>query len=147
MARSKTASKSAAKKAAKTRKSRTAAKKAAKTRKRQVAGKKAAATRKRPVAGKKAAATRKRPVAAKRAAVTRKTKATVASVRPATFETLPAAAEIDNQIAIVRDNLRQLVEQAASSSGAADEELMSQRIAEQEAKLALLRKQRGEVTG
>ncbi|MBV8186862.1 MAG: hypothetical protein JOY64_34120 [Alphaproteobacteria bacterium] len=58
--------------------------------------------------------------------------------------TPPAVAEIDNQIAIVRDNLRQLVEQAASSSGAANEELLSQRITEQEAKLALLRKQREE---
>ena len=38
-----------------------------------------------------------------------------------------------------------LVEQAASSAGAANEELLSQRIAEQEAKLASLRKQREEI--
>jgi hypothetical protein len=45
----------------------------------------------------------------------------------------------------VRNNLRELVEQAASRSGASDEELMSQRIAEQEAKLELLMKQREEL--
>jgi hypothetical protein len=54
-------------------------------------------------------------------------------------------AEIDDRIAIVRDNLRELVEQAAAYSGAADEELMSRRIAEQEAQLELLRKQREEL--
>jgi hypothetical protein len=55
-------------------------------------------------------------------------------------------AEIDHRIAIVRDNLRELVEQAAAYSGAADEELMSQRIAEQEAQLELLTKQREELS-
>ncbi|MBV8567390.1 MAG: hypothetical protein JO163_05025 [Methylobacteriaceae bacterium] len=50
--------------------------------------------------------------------------------------------EIDDRIAIVRDNLRELIEQAAASSGAADEDRMSQRIAEQEAELELLTKQR-----
>ena len=50
--------------------------------------------------------------------------------------------EIDKRIAIVRNNLRELVEQATARSGASDEELLSQRIAEQEAKLAVLRKQR-----
>lgn len=47
-----------------------------------------------------------------------------------------------DSIAIVRDNLRELVEQAALYSGASNEELMSQRIAEQEAKLERLKKQR-----
>jgi len=42
-------------------------------------------------------------------------------------------AEIDDRIAIARNNLRELVEQAASYSGASDEERMSRRIAEQEA--------------
>ena len=60
--------------------------------------------------------------------------------------TAPAVAEIDGRIAIVRANLRELVEQAASYSGAASEELMSQRIADQEAKLALLMKQREELS-
>ena len=54
--------------------------------------------------------------------------------------------ELDNRIAIVRANLRELVDQAASSAGAANEELLSERIAEQEAKLASLRKQREELT-
>ena len=60
-------------------------------------------------------------------------------------EILRSIAEIDDRIAIVRDNLRALVEQAAAYSGAADEELMSQRIGEQEARLKLLTKQRDEL--
>jgi hypothetical protein len=123
MAKSKSASrKSAAKKAAKTRKSRPVAKKAAKTRKQRTAGKKTAATRKRQVVAKKAVAPRK----------------TKAAVPTGVLETT----ELDNRIAILRDNLRELVEQAASYSGASDEERMSERIAEQEAKLELLMKQR-----
>ena len=51
-------------------------------------------------------------------------------------------AEIDAQIAIVRDNLTELTEQAAARSGAADEALAAERIAQQEAKLASLIKQR-----
>ena len=57
-----------------------------------------------------------------------------------------ATAEIDARIAIVRNNLREPVEQAASRSGASDEELMSERIAAQEAKLELLKKQREELS-
>jgi hypothetical protein len=60
-------------------------------------------------------------------------------------EVLLKIAEIDDRIAIVRDNLRELVEQAAAYSGAADEELTSQRIAEQEAQLELLIKKRAEL--
>ena len=51
-------------------------------------------------------------------------------------------AELDSEIAIVRDNLRQLTEQAAAQSGAADEDLAADRIAQQEAQLAQLLKQR-----
>jgi hypothetical protein len=51
-------------------------------------------------------------------------------------------AEIDSQIADVRENLRELVEQAAAYSGAADDELVSQRIADQEALLDRLTKER-----
>jgi hypothetical protein len=51
-------------------------------------------------------------------------------------------AEIDERIAVIRENLRELVEQAAAYSGAADEELMSRRIADQEEQLARLTKQR-----
>ena len=43
--------------------------------------------------------------------------------------------EIDARIATVRENLRQLVSQASADSGARDEDLISQRIAEQEAQL------------
>jgi hypothetical protein len=55
-------------------------------------------------------------------------------------------AEIEDRIAVVRANLRELVEQAAAYSGAADEDLTSRRIAEHEAELALLIKQRDELS-
>jgi hypothetical protein len=51
-------------------------------------------------------------------------------------------ADLDERLSVVRDNLRELVEQAAGYSGAADEELMSSRIAEQEAQLEQLTRQR-----
>jgi hypothetical protein len=51
-------------------------------------------------------------------------------------------AELDERIAAVRENLRDLVEQAAAFSGASDEDLASRRIAEQEAELELLTRQR-----
>jgi uncharacterized small protein (DUF1192 family) len=54
--------------------------------------------------------------------------------------------EIDDRIAIVRDNIRQLTEQAAGSSGAADEERNADRIAEQQAELERLIQQRDELT-
>ncbi|MGH8226017.1 MAG: hypothetical protein ACRER1_07695 [Gammaproteobacteria bacterium] len=54
-------------------------------------------------------------------------------------------AELDERIAALRENLRELVEQAAAYSGAADEELTSQRISEYEARLELLTKQRQEL--
>ena len=50
--------------------------------------------------------------------------------------------EIDDQIAVIRENLRTLMEQAAAQSGAGDEDFADQRIAEQEAQLASLVKQR-----
>jgi hypothetical protein len=54
--------------------------------------------------------------------------------------------EIDDRIAIVRDNLRQLAEQAAAQSGAADDDRTSQRIAEHEAELTQLKQQREKLT-
>jgi hypothetical protein len=51
-------------------------------------------------------------------------------------------AEIDERIAAVRENLRELVEQGAAYSGASDEELASRRIAQQQAELELLTRQR-----
>jgi hypothetical protein len=50
--------------------------------------------------------------------------------------------EIDKRIALLRDNLRELVEQAAAFSGAADDDRTSDRISEQEAQLAALLKER-----
>ena len=40
-------------------------------------------------------------------------------------------AELDDRIAILRDNLRQLVEQAAAASGSRNEERIADRIAQQ----------------
>ncbi|MGI8724411.1 MAG: hypothetical protein ACR2J1_03430 [Methyloceanibacter sp.] len=51
-------------------------------------------------------------------------------------------AEIDRRIQIVEDNLRQLMEQAAAYSGAADEERNADRIADQQAKLDVLMQER-----
>jgi len=53
--------------------------------------------------------------------------------------------ELDRRIAIVRDNLRQLVEQAAAQSGASDDDRASQRIADYEAELTQLKEQREEL--
>jgi len=50
--------------------------------------------------------------------------------------------ELDDRIAILRDNIRQLTEQAAASSGAADEARNADRIAEQSEELERLIKQR-----
>jgi hypothetical protein len=51
-------------------------------------------------------------------------------------------AELDDRIAILRDNIRQLVEQAAAASGAQNEERTADRIAQQEAELDKLVAQR-----
>jgi len=56
-------------------------------------------------------------------------------------------AEVDARLSVVRDNLRDLVEQAAAYSGGAGEELMSDRIAEYEAQLEALTKRREELLG
>jgi hypothetical protein len=50
--------------------------------------------------------------------------------------------ELDRRIAILRENLRQLIEQAAARSGAADEALASDRIAQQSDELDRLVKER-----
>ena len=50
--------------------------------------------------------------------------------------------EIDKRIAIIRDNIRQLIEEAAAFTGAADENRIADRIADQEARLAALLKER-----
>jgi hypothetical protein len=51
-------------------------------------------------------------------------------------------AEIDRRIAIARDNIRQLIEQAAAFSGAEDEDRNADRIAQQTEELERLLKQR-----
>ena len=58
-----------------------------------------------------------------------------------------ALAEIERAIQIVEDNLRQLQEQAAAFSGAADEKHNAARIADQEAKLEALLNQRAALLG
>jgi hypothetical protein len=50
--------------------------------------------------------------------------------------------EIEDRIAVLRDNIRQLTEQAAASSGAADEERNSNRIAQQTEELDALLQER-----
>jgi hypothetical protein len=58
------------------------------------------------------------------------------------MNTTRSLAEIEKAIRIVEDNLRLLQEQAAAFSGAADEERAAARIADQEAKLEALLKER-----
>ena len=55
----------------------------------------------------------------------------------------PAALiELYERIAAIRDNIRELTEQAAAFSGAGDEAFAADRIAEQEQALAALLKER-----
>ena len=54
-------------------------------------------------------------------------------------------AEFDRRIAIVRDNIRQLVEQAAAVSGGNNEALVADRIAQQTEELERLTKAREEL--
>jgi hypothetical protein len=54
-------------------------------------------------------------------------------------------AELDQRIAIVRDNIRQLIEMAAAVSGAEDESRNADRIAQQSEELEKLIKQRDEL--
>ena len=54
----------------------------------------------------------------------------------------PSLSELDRRIAIARDNIRQLIEQAAAQSGAEDEDRNADRIARQQEELDRLVKQR-----
>lgn len=58
------------------------------------------------------------------------------------YVTLP---ELDKQIAIVRDNIRQITEQAAAQSGAGDEDRNADRIAQQQEELDRLMQLREEL--
>lgn len=53
-----------------------------------------------------------------------------------------SAAELDDRIAILRDNIRQLIEQAAALSGNGDDDRASDRIATQSSELEELLQQR-----
>jgi hypothetical protein len=59
----------------------------------------------------------------------------------------PSLEEVERRIQIVEDNLRELVENAAAYSGAADEERHAQRISDQQDKLDALLKQRAALMG
>jgi hypothetical protein len=50
--------------------------------------------------------------------------------------------ELNNRIAILQNNIRQLVQQAAGSAGARDEERISDRISQQNEELEKLTKER-----
>jgi hypothetical protein len=95
------------------------------------AGKKAAAKK----ASVKKAAGKRRP-AAKKAAAPRR-----ATAQPPKTPS-PALAEIERRIALVHNNLRDLMEQAAATSGSGSEEVLSDRIGSQEAELQRLRRER-----
>jgi hypothetical protein len=58
-----------------------------------------------------------------------------------------ALADIDKRIQIIEDNLRELIEQAAAYSGAADEERNADRIADQQSKLDALLAEREALLG
>jgi hypothetical protein len=55
--------------------------------------------------------------------------------------------ELDGRIAAVRENIRELTEQAAAYSGAEDEARTADRLAEQEQLLASLLKERQSLAG
>jgi hypothetical protein len=56
-------------------------------------------------------------------------------------------AEMEMRIAAIRENISELIEQAAAYSGAADQERTADRIADQEAQLAALLKKRDALLG
>jgi hypothetical protein len=53
--------------------------------------------------------------------------------------------QIEDRMAIVRDNIRQLIEQSAADSGAANEARNADRLAQQQVELESLSKQRDEM--
>ena len=55
--------------------------------------------------------------------------------------------EVERRIQIVEDNMRELMEQAAAFSGAADEERNAARIADQQEKLDALMARREQLMG
>ena len=55
-------------------------------------------------------------------------------------------AELEHRMAITRDNIRQLIEQAAGASGDRNEERIAERIEQQNAELEALEKARDALT-
>ena len=108
-------------------------------------GKKAA---KRPAAKKGAAKKAAAKKAAVRKAVSKRRPARKKAAAPrrmpaqAPQAPSPALAEIERRIALVRNNLRDLTEQAAATSGSGSEDALSDRIGSQEAELQRLRAER-----
>jgi hypothetical protein len=88
---------------------------------------------KRPAAKK---AVRKKAPVRKKAAVRRQ------PIRPVPKAPSPALVDIDRRIALVQNNLRDLTEQAAATSGSGSEDALSDRITGQEAELQRLRQER-----
>jgi hypothetical protein len=58
------------------------------------------------------------------------------------MSTDPSLPELDQRIAIARDNIRQITEQAAAQSGAGDEDRNADRLNEQQGELDRLLKLR-----
>ncbi len=56
-------------------------------------------------------------------------------------------AELEDRIAVVRDNIRQLIEQAAGASGGSTEELIAERLEQQNTELETLSKARDALAG
>ncbi len=108
-------------------------------------GKKAA---KRPAAKKGAAreAAAKKATVKKAASKRRPTPKKVAAPRRKPAQSpkapSPALAEVERRIALVQNNLRDLMEQAAATSGSGSEEALSDRIGSREAELQRLRQER-----
>ncbi|MDB5653491.1 MAG: hypothetical protein JWQ94_1104 [Tardiphaga sp.] len=58
------------------------------------------------------------------------------------MDTTLSAAELDDRIAVLRDNIRQLIEQAAGASGEQNESRTADRLAQQNEELEKLTAQR-----
>ncbi|MET0307797.1 MAG: hypothetical protein ABW023_03730, partial [Sphingomonas sp.] len=62
-------------------------------------------------------------------------------------QTDPELQQVEERIAQIEDNLRDLVEEASAYSGSGDEERASDRIADQERELETLKARRDELLG
>ena len=63
------------------------------------------------------------------------------------IETSLSLSEVNDRIAILRDNIRQLIEQAAGAAGAEVEERIAERLEQQNAELEKLLNAREAMTG